>query len=102
MTSQVITGNRLADGIVVFLGADGGWTESLNASRVIDSERDMERMKSLAEAAAKAAIVIEPYAIDVFRDGDGIRPARYREHIRAFGPSIHPGFAKPRAFRKAG
>ena len=94
MTSQVITGNRLADGIVVYLAADGGWTENVNGSRVGDSERELERMKALADAAAKAAVVVEPYAIDVAQDGDGIRPVRYRERIRAFGPSVHPDFAK--------
>ena len=94
MTSQVITGNRLADGIVVYLAADGGWTENVNASRVIKSDGELQRMKALADAAAKAAAVVEPYAIEVAQDAGGVRPVRYRERIRAFGPSVHPDFAK--------
>jgi hypothetical protein len=96
MALQIFTGNRLTDGLVVFLAADGGWTETLAASRVIENDDEMAQMKALADAAAKAAIVVEPYPIDVTRDGGEIRPVRYRERIRAFGPSIHPDFAKQR------
>jgi hypothetical protein len=39
-------------------------------------------------------VVVEPYAIEVIRDAGDVRPVRYRERIRAFGPSIHPDFAK--------
>lgn len=94
MALQIFTGNRLTDGLVVFLAEDGGWSENLAASRVIENEDEFSQMKALADAAAKAAIVIEPYPIDVARDGREIRPVRYRERIRAFGPSIHPDFAK--------
>ncbi len=93
MALHIITGNRLTDGVVVFLAKDGGWSESLAASRVIEDD-ELPQMKALADAAAKAAIVVEPYPIDVTRDGGDIRPVRYRERIRAYGPSIHPDFAK--------
>ncbi|MBI1986114.1 MAG: DUF2849 domain-containing protein [Rhodospirillales bacterium] len=94
MTLHIITGNRLTDGVVVFLATDGGWTETLASSRVIENDDELAQMKALADAAAKAAIVVEPYPIDVTRDGGEIRPVRYRERIRAYGPSIHPDFAK--------
>jgi len=94
MALHIITGNRLIDGLVVFLAEDGGWTETLAASRVIEDDEELAQMKTLAAAAAKAAIVVEPYPIDVTRDDGEVRPVRYRERIRAFGPSIHPAFAK--------
>lgn len=94
MALHIITGNRLSDGLVVFLAEHGGWSESLAASRVIATDNELAQVKALADAAAKAAIVVDPYAIDVVRDGGAIRPVRYRERIRAFGPSIHPNFAK--------
>ena len=40
---EIITANRLADGRVVFLDAEGGWTE------------DFHRAAIVADAAAKAA-----------------------------------------------
>ena len=43
---------------------------------------------------AEAAIVVDPYAIKVTDEGGEIRPVRYRERIRAFGPPVHPEFAK--------
>jgi len=94
MPLHIVTGNRLSDGVVVFLAKDGGWTETLADSRVIENDEELAQMKALADAAAKAAIVVEPYPIDVARDGGDIRPVRYRERIRAYGPSIHPDFAK--------
>ncbi|MBI2584390.1 MAG: DUF2849 domain-containing protein, partial [Rhodospirillales bacterium] len=76
MTLHIITGNRLTDGVVVFLATDGGWTETLASSRVIENDDELAQMKALADAAAKAAIVVEPYPIDVTRDGGEIRPVR--------------------------
>jgi hypothetical protein len=93
MALHIITGNRVTDGLVVFLAKNGGWTETLADSRVIE-DNELPRMKALADAAARAAIVVEPYPIDVARVGEEIRPLRYRERIRAYGPSIHPDFAK--------
>ncbi len=94
MALQIFTGNRLSDGLVVFLAADGSWTESLASSRVGENDDDLARMKAEADAANKAAIVVEPYPIDVVRENGRLRPVRYRERVRAFGPSIHPDFAK--------
>ncbi|HBT43443.1 MAG TPA: DUF2849 domain-containing protein, partial [Rhodospirillaceae bacterium] len=34
MVQQVVTGNRLADGVVIYLGQDGGWTPKIDAARV--------------------------------------------------------------------
>lgn len=93
MAYQVLTANRLGDGVVVFLAAAGGWTERIADAEVAE--------KAGAEALAKrgeatAGEVIAPYLIDVelAPGAGGPTPLRYRERIRAFGPSIHPEFAK--------
>ena len=91
MPQQVLTANRLSDGVVVFLDAEGGWSEHIAAARIAE--------KAEAEALAKAgeigaAEVVAPYLIDVTLEADGPRPLRYRERIRTFGPSIHPEFGK--------
>ncbi|MDA1090081.1 MAG: DUF2849 domain-containing protein [Proteobacteria bacterium] len=94
MTLLVYTANRVSDGVVVFLAEDDGWLEIPRPSGVIRGA-DMEmRMKAVAEAAEEAAIVVSPYPIEVTDEGGEIRPVSLRERIRAYGPSIHPEFAK--------
>lgn len=90
---QVYTANRLADGAVVYLGGDGGWSERPSPSGVIGAGQEA-RMRGLAEAAAEAAVIVEPYLIEVVELSGAIRPVRYRERIRAYGPPSHPEFAK--------
>ena len=95
MTLRVFTANRVTDGVVVYLDEDDRWTESFGLVAVIADDETLARKTAAAEAAAAAAVVVDPYAIDVTGDGGDIRPVRYRERIRAFGPPVHPAFAKP-------
>lgn len=88
---QIITGNDLKSGRVVYLKADGGWTTALREGRVLADQA--EARAALAEAERTTARqVVAPYLIDV-AGGDGApRPARFREHIRATGPTIPGAF----------
>ncbi|MBC8338880.1 MAG: DUF2849 domain-containing protein [Alphaproteobacteria bacterium] len=94
MVLQVFTANRVCDGIVVFLAEDGNWTTSLEECRVIGDGGALKQAMATAEKAAEYAVVADPYLIDVIEENDAIRPIRYRERIRAYGPPIHPDFAK--------
>ena len=44
MAQQVVTANRLSDGVVVYLTADGGWTERLSEGCAVDSDADAALM----------------------------------------------------------
>ena len=94
ITLQVFTGNRLTDGIVVYLSWEGDWSELLADGFAFSGGKPEARMTVLAEAAAEGAAVVDPYPIEVRQVGGKIRPVRYRERIRAFGPPVHPEFAK--------
>ncbi len=85
---QAFTANRLTDGLVVYLTHSGEWSEDINQSFVCTNKDEAGAYQHRAEAAAIAHIVVEPYVIQVERGPDGVRPVRYREIIRAFGPSI--------------
>ena len=85
---QVFTANRLTDGLVVYLTAAGGWSEDIAKSFLCTNEDEIHECQRRAELAALADEVVEPYAIDVEPGPRGARPVRYREVIRAFGPSI--------------
>ncbi len=95
MALRVFTANRVTDGVVVYLDEDDRWTESLGSVAVIADDEKLAAKTAVAEAAAAAAVVVDPYAIDVTDEGGEIRPVRYRERIRAYGPPVHPEFAKP-------
>ena len=97
MTLQVATANRLSDGLVVYLTAEDGWSERIADSRAAASEAEAAELLALAERAAEECVVVTPYLIGVIDDVGVIRPVRYREVIRALGPTILPGTGQPAA-----
>lgn len=95
MSIQVATANRLADGVVVFMGYDGCWTKSIDEARLAEHEDDIADLEREATTSKEC---VGAYLIDVevrLAEGAGrfVRPAKYRERIRAFGPTTHPTFA---------
>jgi len=60
-----------------------------------DEERDA--LMAVAQATAEIPAVVEPYVIDVVEEAGAVRPVRYREAIRARGPTIHPAFGQQAA-----
>ncbi|PIW26667.1 MAG: DUF2849 domain-containing protein [Rhodospirillales bacterium CG15_BIG_FIL_POST_REV_8_21_14_020_66_15] len=94
MVQQVVTGNRLSDGLVIFLGEDGGWTPKIDLARVAGTEDEAGLLEDLAKAAEKARLVVAPYLIEVTEDAGTLKPVRYRERLRAYGPSVHPEFGR--------
>jgi len=95
MSAQIATANRLLDGAVVFLGYDGQWTRAIDEARVAERDDDIAELQAEATASEEC---VGAYLIDVDVrsaevSGRFIRPTKYRERIRAFGPTTHPSFA---------
>lgn len=88
---KAITGNRLRDGAVVFLTSTGDWSPDVNRSAVASDEAAERRLLGLAADAERRQLVVGTYAIDVDVLGRMVRPVRYREMIRATGPSVAYG-----------
>jgi hypothetical protein len=80
---NVVTANRLTDGIVVYLAPDGGWVEELARAKLAFTE---DETKALEQEAAKAVAerrVVAVYPMDVTLE-DGVPMAlSVRERIRA-------------------
>ena len=94
---KVATANRLSDGAVVYEG-DGEWTERIDGARIADGKDAATALMEDAEREVPLCRVVAPYLIDVGYSADNaLRPATYREQIRAFGPSIHPQFGRHEA-----
>jgi hypothetical protein len=85
--SQMIIANRLTDGLVVFMTADGGWVESIDDGCLIENGQ-AEALLEIGQRGERDCQVIDPNMIDV-EERDGARtPTSYREEIRARGPSV--------------
>jgi len=95
MTLQVVTANRLIDGRVVFLADGYRWVEEIGLARIGETEEASKALLAIAEKAAADRIVVAPYLIAVSSDGTRLTPTRYREVIRALGPSSHPDLGRP-------
>ena len=109
MTSKIVTANRLTDGRVVYLNTRGGWSEDVNSVNIARDEDQAAALLAQAQADAVANRVVEPYLIDVDEnighekgsDGDSGSPRlrRYRERIRASGPSVRLDHGKQAGWR---
>jgi hypothetical protein len=89
---QAVTANRLTDGAVVYLDSKGDWSRRIGSARVADDAETLAAMLRAAAEAEAARAVVGAYAIDVSVDGDAVKPVKYKEVIRAFGPSSHAHF----------
>jgi sulfite reductase (NADPH) hemoprotein beta-component len=97
MALQVVTANRLGDGRVVYLADGDAWVEEVGRARIAESEETGKTLTAVAEKAVAERLVVGPYLIDVKVEGDRVTPTRYREVLRALGPSTHPEFSRPAA-----
>jgi len=99
-TVCVLTANRLRDGTVVFLDFEGAWSETLVEAVIARSPDEVRALKDRGTYDAIRNIVVEPYLIEVHESASGLLPIRYRERVRATGPSVLddvPGYREPAA-----
>lgn len=87
----MLIANRLHDGLVVFLAADGAWVESITNGWLTRDESDRSRALQRGKEAQYANQVIGADLIEVVEQ-QGIRmPVSIREAIRATGPTVQTG-----------
>ena len=80
---EIVTANRLVDGIVVYLASDGGWTEEIGRARLAETEDETKALE--AEAAKDVALrkVVAVYPMEVALHDGEVDPLSVRERIRA-------------------
>jgi hypothetical protein len=92
--SEIVTANRLADGVVVFQDARGGWAEDFARAAVhADAAALQAALAEAAEAVARA-LIVDPYAIEVALRNGRYAPKALREAIRASGPTVRRDLGK--------
>ena len=85
---QIISANRLIDGIVVYAGRDGAWADALGAAKIFTSKAEAEAALLLAQNDVKRNLVVDPCLVEVTEEARGVRAVTLRESIRARGPTI--------------
>jgi hypothetical protein len=91
---EVITANRLTDGVVVFQTADGGWTEDFNRASILPDPKATAEALSHAKQDEAQNVVVDSYAIVVEDRNGHFAPKALREAIRAAGPTIRRDLGK--------
>jgi hypothetical protein len=95
-SSHVVIANRLGDGRVVYLAEGDAWVERISdaAVRVADSEAEAALLEKAGLAAEGRQEVVGPELIGVERRDGVITPLRFREVIRAAGPTNRTDLGK--------
>ena len=87
--AQMLTANRLIDGLVLYWRG-GGWVESLAEADTFADAEAGEAALATAKSFVARNVVVSPYLFEV-KDG---RPVTEREIIRAAGPSVRQDVGK--------
>lgn len=91
---DVITANRLTDGVVVFQTIDECWSEDFNRAAVLPDPQATASALNRAKQDEANNIVVDPYAIVVEERNGHLAPKALREAIRATGPTIRRDLGK--------
>jgi hypothetical protein len=97
---SILTANRLGDGAVIFLDFEGAWNESIDEALVALSPDEVRALEDRGAYDAAHNLVVEPYLVEIREVAGRIEPIRYRERVRAGGPTILddvPGYVSPEA-----
>jgi len=89
---QVLTGNLLGDGMVVFLGPDGSWRNDIDTAQIARSQEDAATLETEGADAVRASLLVDPYLVEVEETENGLVPVEFRERRRISGPSVNLEF----------
>ncbi len=90
---DVITANRLADGVVVFQSADG-WSEDFNRAAVWPDKPATAAALARAREDETHNLVVDAYEVPVEERNGHVVPKALREAIRAAGPTVRRDLGK--------
>lgn len=91
---QLVTANRLRDGIAVFLTRSGEWSEIIDDAVLAQEPQAAAALEARARDAERATIVTGSYLIDAERLDGRVRAAHIRERLRALGPTVRTDLGK--------
>jgi hypothetical protein len=94
---DIITANRLTDGVVVFQTVDEAWSEDFSLAAVQADPQATADALARAKQDEAANLVVDPYAVPVEERNGHFAPKALREAIRAAGPTNRRDLGKQAA-----
>ncbi len=91
---QLVTANRLRDGIVVFLTRSGEWSEVIDQAVLAQEPQAAAALEARAKEDEKKTIVTGAYLIDAERREGRVRASHIRERMRTLGPTVRLDLGK--------
>jgi hypothetical protein len=91
---QIVTANRLRDGIAVFLTRSGEWSDKIDDAALALEPQAAAALEARAKADEEATLITGPYLIDAERRDGRIRAAHIRERMRTLGPTVRLDLGK--------
>ncbi len=85
---QVMTANRLTDGLAVYCRSDGSWSPDIALAAGAHDDAGREKLHLHGQQSAEDHHVVDPYFIDAVIADGLFEPVRLRERIRASGPTV--------------
>jgi hypothetical protein len=91
---QIVTANRLRDGIAVFLTRAGQWSERIDDAALALEPQAAAALEARARQDEKATLVTGSYLIDADRRDGRVRASHIRERMRSLGPTVRLDLGK--------
>jgi len=91
---QLVTANRLRDGIAVFLTRSGVWSETIDDAALALEPQAAAALESRAKDDEKSTLITGAYLIDAERLNGRVRASHIRERMRALGPTVRLDLGK--------
>ncbi|WP_374332734.1 DUF2849 domain-containing protein [Aestuariivirga sp.] len=99
---QLVTANRLRDGIAVFLTRGGEWSEVIDDAVLALEPQAAAALEARAREDERKTIVTGSYLIDAERLDGRVRAGHIRERMRALGPTVRLDLGKQAEGKGAG
>lgn len=99
---QLVTANRLRDGIAVFLTRSGEWSEEIDGAVLAVEPAAAAALEARAREDERKTLVTGPYLVDAERLNGRVRAAHIRERMRALGPTVRLDLGKQAEGKGAG
>jgi hypothetical protein len=99
---QLVTANRLRDGIAVFLTRGGEWSEVIDDAVLALEPQAAAALETRAREDERKTIVTGSYLVDAERLDGRVRAAHIRERMRAVGPTVRLDLGKQAEGKGAG
>jgi predicted NAD/FAD-binding protein len=99
---QLVTANRLRDGIAVFLTRAGAWSEVFDEAVLALEPQAAAALEARAKEDERKTLVTGAYLIDAERLNGRVRASHIRERMRALGPTVRLDLGKQAEGKGAG